>query len=85
MPAAHAHTKTSGHPARRRIAIALGVVVVVAGVGAAVAARSTGAKVSATPTTAAPAHLAVSTRPLNERKLGHSQSIGSGSSASTRG
>ncbi len=65
MPAAHAHTKTSGHPARRRIAIALGVVVVVAGVGAAVAARSTGAKVSATPTTAAPAHLAVSTRPLN--------------------
>ena len=42
----------------------LSVVVVVAGVGAAAAARSTGGKVSATPTTAAPAHAVVSTRPL---------------------
>ena len=36
------------------------VVVVVAGVGAAVASRSTGTKVSATPTTAAPAQPTVS-------------------------
>ncbi len=44
--------------------MALGVVVVVAGVGAAVAARSTGGQVAAAPTTAVPAHTVVSTRPL---------------------
>ena len=64
MSGAHTHTKSTSHPWRRRIALALGVVVVVAGVGAAVVARSTAGKVSATPTTAAPAHAVVSTRPL---------------------
>jgi len=64
MPVAHAHTKKSSR-AGRRIALVLGVVVVVAGVGAVVASRSTGTRVSATPTTVAPAHPAVSTRPLD--------------------
>ncbi len=65
MPAAHAHTKKDSHPARRRIALLLGVLVVIAGVGTAVVARSTGSRVSATPTTVTPAHLSVSTRRLD--------------------
>jgi len=65
MPGIHAHTKEPRHTAVRRTAIGVGVVVVVAAVGFAVASRSTAGKVSATPTTASPAHLAVSTRPLN--------------------
>ena len=65
MSGSHAHAKSSPRSGRRRITLALGVVVVVAGLGVAVVARSNGAKVSATPTTAAPAHVAASTRPLN--------------------
>ncbi|HVC68314.1 MAG TPA: L,D-transpeptidase family protein [Acidimicrobiales bacterium] len=64
MSGAHTHTKSARHPGRRRFAMILGVVGVVAGVGAAAAASSTGGKVAATPTTAAPAHAVVSTRPL---------------------
>ncbi len=64
MSGTHTHTKPTNHRGRRRIALALGVVVVVAGVGVTVAARSTGGRVSATPTTIAPAHAVVSTRPL---------------------
>lgn len=63
MPAAHAHAKKS-RSAGRRIALILAVVVVVGGVGMAVVARSTGTKVSATPTTAMPAGRTPTTGPL---------------------
>jgi peptidoglycan hydrolase-like protein with peptidoglycan-binding domain len=65
MPRSHAHAQTTSHRTSRRIALVLGVVVVVAGVGVAVAARSTGSRVSATPTTAPALHPAVSTRALD--------------------
>ena len=64
MSGAHAQKKSSEHGARRRIALILGVLAVVAGVGADVVARSTGGRVSASPTTVAPAHPAPSDRPL---------------------
>jgi peptidoglycan hydrolase-like protein with peptidoglycan-binding domain len=64
MPGAHAHKKPSNHPARRRIALTFGVLVVVAGVATAVVARSTGGRVSASPTTVATARPAASDRPL---------------------
>ncbi len=63
MSGTHSHSKEPGHRAVRRIAIGAGIVVVVAAVGFAVVAHSTDNKVSAAPTT--PAHLSVSTRPLN--------------------
>jgi len=64
MAGAHAQKQPPNHTARRRIALVLGVLVVVAGVGAVVVARSTGGRVSATPTTVAPAHAAPANRPL---------------------
>ena len=63
MSGTHTHAKEPGHHVVRRIAIGVGVVVVVAAVGFVVVAHSTNDKVSASPTT--PAHLSVSTRPLN--------------------
>ena len=65
MPSPHAHARTATHAWRKRAALGLGVLVVVGAVGVVVLSRTTGTKVSATPTTAPPAHLAVSTRPLN--------------------
>jgi len=65
MPSPHAHARTATHAWRKRAALSLGVLVVVGAVGVVVLSRTTGTKVSATPTTAPPAHLAVSTRPMN--------------------
>jgi peptidoglycan hydrolase-like protein with peptidoglycan-binding domain len=66
MSGAHAQTKEpGGHRALRRIAIVVGVLVVVAAVGVVVVVHSTGNKVSAAPNSNSPVRLADSTRPLN--------------------
>jgi len=65
MSGTHTHTKQERHRARRSVGLLVGVAVVVAAVGVAVASRSTGAKVSASPTTAPAARQTASKRPLN--------------------
>ncbi len=64
MTGAHAHAKPNRQRGRRRFVLLLGVLVVVAAVGAVALTHSTGGNVSATPTSAAPAHQTASTRPL---------------------
>src|SRR5664280_2371237 len=65
MPAHHAHAKHTRHIGRSRIVLILAVVVVVGAIGLVAVSRTSGAKVSATPTTAAPVHETVSTGPLD--------------------
>jgi peptidoglycan hydrolase-like protein with peptidoglycan-binding domain len=61
----HAHSTNAGHPARRRLALVVGVVVVVGAVTVAVVSHSTGPRVSATPTSTPSAGQAASDRPMN--------------------
>jgi peptidoglycan hydrolase-like protein with peptidoglycan-binding domain len=65
MSGTHAHTTSTRHRVRRLVGLFIGIAVVMATIGVAVASRSTGGKASATPTTSPAARQSASTRPLD--------------------